>query len=231
VKNLKLLVCVFSRFAGSRSIIIYTVTGIFLFFVFSFISEAQFSFHLIDNFESGKVDKWYRFGNVRMEITRNPSIEAKDVIAESCGDFSLQLKGKSENWYVGGIGADINIDGTPFFRFQLDVYGGDGGGKIKIELFDDDDGNFALEQDPERNWLATKDDKWVAEVPVLGRGFTRVSIPFSAFKLENPGSGDGIWNPDQRNGSGGLLKIQLILLTDRQTGEAEVRVDNLLLTY
>jgi hypothetical protein len=196
-------------------------------------SPAQFSFYLIDNFESGKADKWYKFGEVRLAVERNPSLEAgrSDAIAESCGDYALKLKGRSVNWFAGGIGTDLNVDAAPFTRLQLDAYGSGRGGKIKIEVFDDDNRNFALEQDPARDWLATKDDKWVAEVPVLGKGFTRISIPFTAFRLENPGCGDGLWNPDQKDGSGGLLKVQLILLTEKEQGEVEVNLDNLLLTY
>jgi hypothetical protein len=192
---------------------------------------AQFSFCLIDNFESGKVEKWYRFGNVKMEIVSNPSAEVKDVIAESCGEFSLRLEGTAENWYVGGIGRELNIDAAAFSRLQMDVYGCAAGGKIKVEVFDDDNRNYSLEQDPERDWLATRDDKWVAEVPVLGDGFTRISIPFTAFKLENPGSGDGKWNPEQKDGSGGILKMQMILLTGDKEGSAEARIDNLIMTY
>ena len=206
-------------------------------FVFCFLlvgkCGAEFSFYLIDNNENGKADKWYRFGELRMMIDNNTSPEAgvRDVIAESCGEYSLKLKGRANNWFAGGIGTDLNVDASPFTRMQMDVYGSGSRGKIKIEVFDDDNRNFSLEQDPARDWLATKDDKWVAEVPILGKGFTRISIPFSAFILENPGCGDGIWNPDQKDGSGGLLKIQLILLTGKEQGEVEANIDNLLLTY
>jgi hypothetical protein len=193
---------------------------------------AQFStFSMVDNFEGGNADKWYRFGNVEMSVVKNPSQEARDAVAESCGEYSLQLKGGSDNWYIGGIGTDLRLDATPYSRLQMDIYGSEAGGKLKIELFDDDNKNAILEQDSGRDWLATRDDKWVAEVPVMGRGWMRVSIPFTAFKLENPGSGDGIWNPDQNDGSGGLLKMQIILLTASQKGDFEAKLDNILLTY
>lgn len=197
------------------------------------VVRAEFTFYLIDNFENGRADKWYRFGEAKMTVERNPSLEAgaRDAIAESCGEYALKLKSRSVNWFAGGIGTDLNVDASGFTRLQLDICGSDKRGKIKIEVFDDDNNNLALEQDAAKDWLATKDDKWVAEVPILGKGFTRISIPFSAFKLENPGSGDGVWNPDQRNGSGGLLKVQLILLTDKPEGEVETSIDNLLLTY
>ncbi|MFH1386050.1 MAG: hypothetical protein ABIH50_00050 [bacterium] len=194
---------------------------------------AEFSFFMIDNFESGQATKWYRFGNVQMTVEKNPSLEGtvKDIVQESCGEYALRLKGSSLNWFVGGCGYDIGIDASPYTRLQMDVYGSETGGKMKIELFDDDNGNESLEQDAAKDWMPTKDDKWVAEVPVLGPGFTRVSIPFSAFRLENPGNGDGIWNPEQKDGSGGLLKIQLILITGKEQGEVDCRVDNILLTY
>ena len=196
-------------------------------------ARGEFSFYLIDNFENGRAEKWYRFGETRMTVEKNPSIEAggKDPIAESCGEYALGLRSRAVNWFAGGIGTDLNVDASGFNRLQLDVYGSDLRGKIKIEVFDDDNNNLALEQDAARDWLATKDDKWVAEVPVMGKGFTRISIPFSAFRLENPGSGDGRWNPDQQKGSGGLLKVQLILLTDKPEGNVEASIDNLLLTY
>jgi hypothetical protein len=197
------------------------------------LAKAEFSFYLIDNFESGKAEKWYKFGKIETTVMKNPSLEAgvQDTIADSCGDYSLWLKGKATSWYAGGIGTDLYAESSAFSRFQIDVYGSGTGGKIRVELFDDDNGNYSLEQDPSRNWLATKDDKWVAEVPILNKGFTRVSIPFSAFKLENPGSGDGTWNPDHKNGSGGLLKVQFVLLTDQATGEVSAGIDNILLTY
>ncbi|MFH1389810.1 MAG: hypothetical protein ABIH56_03710 [Candidatus Margulisiibacteriota bacterium] len=194
-------------------------------------ASAELSFFMIDNFESGRFDKWYKFGEMTARIVENGTPEGRDTINESCGDYSLDLKGSSQNYYVGGIGSDLNVDATTFSRIQMDIYGVAGAGKIKIELFDDDNDNFVLEQDSNKDWIPTKDDKWVAEVPILGKGFTRVSIPFTAFRLENPGAGDGTWNPDQMNSSGGLLKIQMIVLTNQPKGDVETRVDNILLTY
>lgn len=196
-------------------------------------AQAEFSFYLIDNFESGKPDKWYKFGEVKLTVDKNPSPEGivRDVIAESCGEYSLNLRGRATNWFAGGIGTDIFADTASFTRLQMDVFGNGQSGRLKIELFDDDNGNLVLEQDPKRDWLATSDDKWVAEVPILGPGWTRLSVPFTAFRLDNPGHGDGLWNPYHKDDSGGLLKIQMTLLTDKTQGEVEVSIDNLLLTY
>jgi len=202
-----------------RDLLVLLVTACWL----ASTAWAQFSFYQIDDFEGAKTERWYRFGNAQMAIGVNPSFEADDVIGESCGFYSLKLN--------GGIGSDLGLDATAYTRLQVDLYGSEAGGKLKIELFDDDNNNNILEQDSAADWQATKDDKYGIEVKVLEKGFTRLSIPFSAFKLENPGKGDGVWNPHQKNGSAGLLKMQIILLADRSNGQAEVNLDNILFTY
>jgi hypothetical protein len=71
----------------------------------------------------------------------------------------------------------------------------------------------------------------VAEINIQGKGWTRVSIPFTAFRDVNPGVGDDQWNPDQKDGSGGLLKMQLVAITEQRQGKVDFKIDNLLLTY
>jgi hypothetical protein len=198
------------------------------------LSSAQFSFYLIDNFESGNFNtsKWWNFGTLKTEVAKNASPESRDLIAESCGDYSLNLVGSTDNWYVGGIGTDLGLDATNFSRFQVDIYGSkEYKGKLVVELFDDDNHNYTIEQDSKNNYEPIYDDKWIIEIPILGEGFTRVSIPFTAFKDVNPGVGDDIWNPSQENGSGGLLKLQLVAISEKQSGKEDFRIDNLLLTY
>ena len=196
---------------------------------------AQFSFHLIDNFEDGEIStgpKWWQFGDLKAKVVENPSLEVRDLIAESCGDYSLNLAGQTRDWYVGGIGADIGVDASHYSRFQIDIYGSPKlYGKLKIEFFDDDNLNYSIEQDPSKNYETVYDDKWVAEVNIQGKGFTRTSIPFTAFKDVNPGVGDDIWNPDQKFGSGGLLKMQLVAISGERDGKIDFNIDNVLLTY
>lgn len=198
------------------------------------IGLAQFSFYLIDNFEEGSFDKarWWRFGDLKAEAVRNPKLAERDLIAESCGDYSLNLAGKTSNWYIGGIGTELGIDASRYTRFQADIYGNDEfRGKLKIELLEDDNNNFTIEQDPRNDYEPRNDDKWVAEVNLQGKGFMRVSIPFSAFRDVNPGIGSDSWDPDQKEGSGGLLKMQLVAISGEQKGKVDFKIDNLLLTY
>ena len=195
---------------------------------------AQFSFYLIDNFESGRFNesKWWSFGDLKVVAEKNGTVEGRDLIAESCGEYALALSGPSKEWYVGGIGTDLGVDATEFSRFQIDVYGNDDdGGKVLIELFDDDNANFTIEQDSQNNYDPVYDDKWATEVYIQGKGFTRISIPFTAFKDVNPGVGDDKWNPGQVGGSGGLLKLQMVGISGKKSGTVDFKIDNLLLTY
>ncbi len=211
--------------------------GLALGFVFLLALGAvsQFSFYLVDNFEDGdftKSPKWWRFGNLGAEVRQNPSLEARDLIAESCGDYSLKVSGGTTNWYVGGVGTNLGVDASRFSRFQLDLYGShEWRGKIIIELFEDDNQNYSIEQDPQNNYEPIYDDKWLAEVNIQGQGFTRISLPFTAFRDVNPGVGDDIWNPEEKDGSGGLLKLQLVAISEKQEGEMDFSIDNILLTY
>lgn len=198
------------------------------------VSMAQFSFHLIDNFEAGRFDrsKWWKFGALDAQAVENGKLDGRDLIAESCGEYSLNVVGDAKEWYVGGIGTELDVDGTQFARFQIDVYGSNNErGKVMIEFFEDDNQNYTIEQDSKNNFAPIHDDKWVTEINVQGEGFTRVSVPFSAFRDANPGVGDDIWNPDKLDGSGGLLKLQIVAISDKQDGRADFKVDNLLLTY
>jgi hypothetical protein len=208
--------------------------GLLALFALTQLSWAQFSFYLIDNFEDGNYNegtKWWHFGDLKMEVVKNPSLEARDLIAESCGVYALNLKGETRDWYIGGIGTYLGIDASPYSRLQIDVSGdGLNSGRLVIELYDDDNGNYAIEKDAKTH-LPLCDDKWVAEINILGKGFTRYSIPFTAFHCVNPGIGDGLWNPDQLRGSGGLVEMQLIAIADRQAGKVDLKIDNLILTY
>ncbi|MBU0672413.1 MAG: hypothetical protein KJ732_05240 [Candidatus Margulisbacteria bacterium] len=212
---------------------LFLIFGVIL--LLSSMGLAQFTFYLIDNFESGEFTegpKWWRFGDLKVELVKNPSLEVRDLIAESCGDYALKFSGQAKQWYVGGIGTDLGVDASRYARFQIDIAGSkDAQGKLIVEFFDDDNQNYSIEQDAKNNYAPVHDDKWVAEIKIQGRGFTRTSIPFSAFHDVNPGVGDDIWNPDQKDGSGGLLKMQLVAISEEQQGEVDFAIDNLLLTY
>ncbi|MFA4858769.1 MAG: hypothetical protein WC901_03885 [Candidatus Margulisiibacteriota bacterium] len=198
-------------------------------------AAAQMTFFLVDNFEDGDHQispEWWKFDNVTLTIVKNSEPSQADFVAQSCGKYSLNVRGKATNWYVGGFGSNLSLDASEYTRIQLDLYGNRVlHGKLRVEIYEDDNNNNQLEQDSAKGWIPTKDDKWSAEVNILGEGFTRVSIPFSAFVDENPGVGDDKWNPDKKGDSGGLLKVQFIAIADKADGEVNFNLDNILLTY
>ncbi|MGB9613172.1 MAG: hypothetical protein ACPL4K_03235, partial [Candidatus Margulisiibacteriota bacterium] len=150
------------------------------------------------------------------------------------GNYSLGLSGMAKNWYAGGCGtylAKERQDLSKYTNLRLDIYGnGPGSGTLKIELFDDDNNNWQVEQDPAKNYAPIYDDKFTYEIRVDWTGWKRVSIPIADFADENPLIGDDVWNPFQTGGSGGLLQMQFICLASSDKGKVNYQVDNVMLT-
>lgn len=193
---------------------------------------------LIDDFESGNIKsprEWWTFDIEKAQAASNKDFTGgEEKAATAVGHYSLLLNGPAKNWYVGGLGTYLAKEGqdlSKYVSFQMDVYGnGPGSGTIKIELADDDNNNWQVEQDPAKNYALINDDKFIYEVKVDWTGWKRVSIPFSDFIDDNPGVGDDTWNPQQTNGSGGLLQVQFVCLTTTDRGKVNVNLDNIALT-
>lgn len=193
---------------------------------------------VIDDFESGNLkspQEWWTFDLKEVGVMLNTALTEGDAeVIKGIGKYSLQLKGPSKNWYAGGAGTYIakeNMDLSKYNSLQVDVYGnGEGSGRLKIELFDDDNDNWQAEQNPASNYAPTYDDKLVYDINVDWSGWQRIVIPFDDFVDDNPGVGDDVWNPQQKDGSGGLLQIQLICLGPTDTGLVNFNIDNLSLT-
>jgi len=184
------------------------------------------TFYLVDNFDDGAFSKWFSFDNVKLSIFKNPKLKTRDLVLESCGEYALKIKGVARDWYVGGVGTNLSVDTLNYSRFQLDLFGSRAGGKIKIELYEDDDKSGEIEQDAAMGWRPTRDDIWGVEIPLLGEGYTRYSIPFTAFTDSNPGVGNDIWG-----GTGSILRVQLIFIAASSEGSVDCAVDNIIFTY
>lgn len=191
---------------------------------------------LVDNFESGSLRsprEWWTFDLQRAAIAANAELTAGDAeIAAGVGNYSLLLAGPAKNWYAGGVGtylAKPNQDLSKYKTFVLDIYGtGPESGTLKIELVDDDNNNWQVEQNPAKNYALLYDDKFAHEVRIDWQGWKRVSIPLEDFSDDNPLVGDDVWNPQQNNGSGGLLQVQFICLATSDRGKANFNVDNIM---
>jgi hypothetical protein len=193
---------------------------------------------LIDDFESGSLKsprEWWTFDLETVEPASNKGLKGgEEAVVSSIGEYSLLLSGMARNWYAGGLGtylAKENQDLSKYNYFQIDVYGsGPGSGAVKVELVDDDSNNWTVEQNPEKNYAVTRDDKFVYEIKVDWDGWKRLFVPLSDFVLENPGAGDGVWNPQMSDGSGGLLQMQFICLALAENGKVNIDLDNVSLT-
>ena len=173
--------------------------------------------------------------SVRISLPRAPRIRStspyrrcksdkKDLVLESCGENALKVQGTAKNWYVGGIGTSINVDPSNYSRIQFDLLGSAQQGKVKVELYQDSDKSGDIQQDPNNNWKVTKDDIFGVEVPILRDGYTRFSIPFTAFSVSNPGVGTA------RFGDGPILRMQMIFIAASQEGSVDCAVDNIIIT-
>ena len=174
---------------------------------------------ILDDFEDGnflKAPEWWVFDNVNLTIT---------------ADRRLRVAGKAADWYVGGMGTYLYSGERDLSKYQtltMDVYGtGPDSGIVKIELYDDDNNNEQIEQDPKKGYTPVYDDRFVHELKVTWSGLKKVSIPFSDFVDNNPGQGDNVWNPQQMKGSGGLLQMQLIFMATSKTGKVDLTIDNI----
>ena len=192
----------------------------------------QLYFLLIDDFEDGNYSKdpsWWKFDSLNLVVEKNTGLTSGDPnVAVVVGDYSLSLTGQATNWYVGGCGTYLAVDASKYSYLSMDVYGtGRSSGKLKIELFDDDNGNRQAEADPAQGYALIYDDKFTYELVVSWKGWERISIPLMDFVDNNPGVGDDIWNPDQRNGSGGLIQMNLIAIGPDERGKVNFNLDNI----
>lgn len=182
---------------------------------------------LIDDFEDGNSSadpEWWVFDSVKLSSSRNP---AK-------GAMSLLIRGSATDWYIGGIGTYLakgEQDFSAFSCLEMDVYGfGPDSGTIKIELYEDDNGNWQIEQSPRKGYAPVFDDRFSYELKVDWQGWKQVKIPLSDFTDSNPKEGDNIWNPQKLGSSGGLLQMQLISMAASKTGSVKLIIDNIRFT-
>ncbi len=193
---------------------------------------------LIDDFESGSITsprEWWTFDIATARPVPNRGLSGGDPeVADASGGYSLLLKGNATNWYAGGCGTYIakeKQDLSGYNSLQLDVYGnGPGSGTLKIELFDDDNQNWQVEQDPAKAYAPIYDDKYVYDISVDWTGWKRLIIPLDDFVDDNPRVGDDVWNPQQNGGSGGLLQLQFICIAGKSDGSVNFNIDNISLT-
>ena len=190
-----------------------------------FAGAALAASKVVDDFEDGNISKdpkWWTFDKAVLKV------EKASGKSENLGKYALSLTGSTSNWYIGGLGAYLGIDGTKYNAIEIKIKGaGQMSGQLKIELFDDDNNNWDAEQDSQKGWAAKYDDTWVYTMSVDWPDWKTIVIPFSDFKDSNSGVGNDKLDLNQSNGSGGLLQITLVVLSSSEKGKASYSIDEI----
>ncbi len=175
----------------------------------------------IDNFDDAELKAapaWWVFDKLEYVFTEAERPEQ--------GNYFLKISGKPENYYLGGMGTYLGKDAADYNYLVLSVYGhGAGSGVLKLQIYDDDNNTYQLEQDSAYQVLY--DDVLEYEQIIDWEGWRTLEIPLARFVDVNQGIGDDIWNPAQKDGSGGLLHFQMVVLSPTQTGDIKFGIDNI----
>ena len=181
---------------------------------------------IVDDFEDADLSmfpQWWGFDNIKLTTESNVQSEHPAI-----GTRAIQLTGPHKNWYVGGCGTYFAQDMSNYNAIKLLIRGyGKKSGVLMVELFDDDNKNYEVEVHPDNNSETLADDKFIHSIKVDWDGWKVVIIPFTHFVDGNLGIGDDIWNPYQKDQSGGLLQMQLILLASSKTHKPKIRIDTI----
>jgi hypothetical protein len=177
---------------------------------------------LVDDFEYDPHPReWWQFGNLFIYEANNSIYDIPFT-----GKKSKGFSGVTNHWFVGGYGTYLNISATKYKFLKMIVHGvGEDSGAIQIELYDDDNFNKTIELNPNDPSLPAVDDVFTYTLKVNWKGWKVKIIPLSAFRDNNPGVGDGIFNPVRYRGSGGLTQMQLIFLSAHQKGGVDIQID------
>lgn len=172
---------------------------------------------MIDNFDDQDLElnpAWWHFDKVEFSFVPNSQENISKL-----GSHYLKVSGSTNDWYIGGMGTYLAIDVSQFKGITMAVNGfGPTSGRIKIELYDDDNGSNQLEQDS--SFQPLFDDKFQYELTVNWTGWQQITIPFSKFVDMNPAVGNNKWD-------GKLVHLQLVFITSKQQGAVSMGIDNL----
>jgi hypothetical protein len=168
---------------------------------------------VVDDFERAGCPRWWTFGFVPQER----------IAGEPGRGHLLSIRGAAPGTYAHGRGLYLDVDVGDRRTLELLVHGeGPGSGRLKIELAEDDNGNWTIEKQPPL-YVPEHDDRFVHEVGVDWRGWRRLTLPLATFRDDNPGRGNDRFDPGRDLTSGGLLELQLLVSPAGPLGD-DVRI-------
>lgn len=179
---------------------------------------------IIEDFEQPqKCRPSWSFGAVTLDRCVPPDPDSRSA--------ALCVRGNKLATAGHGFGLYLNDELGARQTLELDVRGtGVRSGRVKIELSEDDNGNWDVEKDP-RLFTPLYDDRVVFELSVDWNGWRHLRIPLSLFSDDNPGHGNDRFDPRRDLTSGGLLELQL-LFSPLGAGSdwVELDIDNVVFT-
>ena len=153
---------------------------------------------VIDDFERQGCPTWWTFGFVPQER-----------VVDGDNQY-LEVRGPAPGAYGHGRGVFLDRDVGSRRTLAMRIAGdGPGSGRIKIELSEDDNGNWEIEKQPPL-YIPESDDRLTYELSVDWRGWREIRLPIETFRDDNPGRGNDVFDPARDLTSGGLLELQLL---------------------
>lgn len=120
----------------------------------------------------------------------------------------------------------LNIDANKVEALSIDIKNNANNPcYLQIQLFDDDNKNEVIEVYKEYPSIISQDDKFIYTISLKPDEEKTFQIPINYFYDDNPNHGDNLWNPNQINGSGGLIQMQLLFfLLNKQKKDHKIDV-------
>jgi hypothetical protein len=157
---------------------------------------------------------WWYFGD----------LEIDHVNVDPSGKRVMRVRGRAPGMFAHGMGLFMERDIGTRRTLHLDVRGhGPDSGRIKIELLEDDNGNWEIEKDP-RLFMPLHDDRFVYEFRVDWDGWRHIVISTDEFIDDNPGKGNDEFDPYRDMTSGGLLEIQILFAPTKRSSD-DITID------
>ncbi len=171
----------------------------------------------IDRTEDASCPAWWAFGPLGYHQTASEPGSGR-------AGHHLQVRGPAAVPYAQGRGLFLDREIGDRRALQMSIRGhGPHSGRMKIELSEDDNNNWEIEKSPPL-YVPLVDDRVIYEIAVDWYGWRDVAIPLSAFRDDNPGKGNDVFDPHRDLTSDGLLELQILFASAGAPGD-ETMID------
>jgi fucose 4-O-acetylase-like acetyltransferase len=195
---------------------LFAIAAVLAVYTSAFMARASDALVVDDMKRREGCPAWWHFGEIEI-----------DRAVDSDGRPVMRVRGRAPGMFAHGIGLYMDRDVGKRRTLHLDIRGyGPSSGRIKIELLEDDNGNWEIEKDS-RLFVPMHDDRFVREIRVDWDGWRNVVLSTDTFVDDNPGRGNDIFDPQRDLTSGGLLEMQLLFApASPESDEIQIDIGN-----